>query len=113
MLFRRDVYWVFALSVFLAAICCPAFAQFVSAPLQGPETIRKIDLPIEAWLSQGERTEIPWKVSLSKPVLTFHLRILVRGPADLQADLLQKQRINHNLPYMVKLSPDAGSREEG
>ncbi len=113
MLFRRNVYWVFAFSVFLAAICCPAFAQFVSAPLQGPETIRKINLPIEAWLSQGERTEIPWKVSLSKPVLTFQLRSLVRVTADLQADLLQKQSIKHDLHFMVKVSPDGGPWEEG
>src|SRR5260370_14746129 len=113
MLFRRNVYWVFAFSVFLAAICCPAFAQFVSAPLQGTETIRKIDLTIEAWLSQGERTEIPWKVSLSKPVLTFQLRSLVRVTADLQADLLQKQSIKHDLHFMVKVSPAGGPWEEG
>ncbi|HZR28293.1 MAG TPA: hypothetical protein VFA71_05895, partial [Terriglobales bacterium] len=25
----------------------------------------RIDLPVDQWLSQGERSEIPWKVSLS------------------------------------------------
>src|SRR5437764_16019 len=111
MLFRRDLFRIFAFSLYLVAAGTPLFSQAVSvAPLQQDLT-RTIKLPIEEWLDQGERTEIPWKVSLSRPLLTYQLRNLVRVTAEVPADLLQKQGISHDLHFIVKAAPERGKWE--
>lgn len=109
--FRCNGYWAFALLTFLTTISCLAFTQ--QQQQQAPETIRKIDLPVETWLSQGEHMEIPWQVSVSRPVLTFQLRNLVRVTAELAADVLQKQSIQHDLHFMVRAAPEGGPWKDG
>ena len=74
--------------------------------LPGNDNIRKIDLPIDDWLDQPERTDIPWKVTLSRPVLTFQLRYLVRVQAVVDARVLQRQGIQHDLHFIVKAAED-------
>ncbi len=111
MLLRRDLFRIFAFSLYLVAAGSPLFSQAVSvAPLQ-QDLIRTVKLPIDEWLDQGERMEIPWKVSLSRPLLTYQLRNLVRVTAEVPADLLQKQSISHDLHFIVKAAPERGKWE--
>lgn len=116
MLWCKD--WSKALVVFLALAVSCALPQTdllrqprseptgKDNPSTGKDNTRKIDLPIDDWLEQPERTDIPWKVALSHPVLTYQLRNLVRVRAVVDADVLQKQGARHDLHFIVKAAEE-------
>ncbi|HZR28349.1 MAG TPA: hypothetical protein VFA71_06180 [Terriglobales bacterium] len=79
---------------------------------QAQDLHRTIQLPIPEWLSQGERTEIPWTVALSEPVLTFQLRTVVRVTAEIDGKLLQKQGVMHQLHFIVKAAAENGEWDD-
>jgi len=68
---------------------------------------------VQQWLAQGERTEIPWQVSVSRPMLTFQLKNLVRVTAEIDASVLQKKSIQHDLHFIVKVAPEHGEWDYG
>jgi hypothetical protein len=104
----RRWFRILTLCLLLVASGCSAFSQVARAPQQEPDLTRKIDLPIQQWLSQSGRTEIPWRVSVSRPLLTFQLKNLVRVMAEIDANVLQKQSIQHDLHFIVKVAPEHG-----
>ena len=79
---------------------------------QAQDLRRTIQLPISEWLSQGERTEIPWTVALTEPVLTFQLRTVVRVTAKIDAKVLQKQGVMHQLHFIVKAAAENGEWDD-
>src|SRR5215471_13047550 len=103
---------VFALGMSLAFLCPCAFTQHLPTLPQAQDLRRTIPLPIPEWLSQGERTEIPWTVALSDPVLTFQLRTVVRVTAKIDAKLLQKQGVMHQLHFIVKAAAENGEWDD-
>ncbi|HZR28521.1 MAG TPA: hypothetical protein VFA71_07050 [Terriglobales bacterium] len=109
----RKLYRNFAFSLVLLASSNFAFSQTAQAPHPGRALIRKIELPLQEWLSQGERADIPWRVSVSKPVLTYQLQNLVRVTAEIDDNILLKQGIQHDLHFIVKVAPDPGSWDYG
>jgi hypothetical protein len=72
--------------------------------LFGRDLTGEKDLPVEQWLSQGERREIPWRVSLSSPELTFQLENQVEVIAEIDVGHLQKRGIEE-LRFLVKVAP--------
>jgi hypothetical protein len=85
------------------------WAQAATAQPAQQDLTRSIDLPLEQWLQQGERTEMPWKVRLSRPLLTYQLREVVRVIAEMPSDLLQKQALGHDVHFIVKAAPEHGA----
>lgn len=113
MLLRCAVFRIPALNLLLLAGFCSVFVHALSGTRSRQDLIRTINLPIEQWLDQPERTEIPWKVSISRPLLTYQLRNLVRVTAEVPADLLQQQAMSHDLHFIVKVGSERGVWDGG
>ena len=109
----RSLFRTFTLCLSLVASGCSAFSQIAPAPQPQPGSARTAELPVQQWLSQGERTEIPWQVSVSRPMLTFQLKNLVRVMAEIDSSVLQKKSIQHDLHFIVKVTPEHGEWDHG
>jgi hypothetical protein len=110
MLLRCNLLGISTLHIFFLSIAFSSiFAQGGPRTAAPQNSARAIKLPLEQWLQQEERTEMPWRVSLSRPILTYQLRYLVRVSAELPADLLQKASVPHDLHFIVKVSPEHGA----
>ncbi|MCI0348764.1 MAG: hypothetical protein L0Z53_05005 [Acidobacteriales bacterium] len=76
---------------------------------QNPATDkRELDLPIYRWLNEPDREEIPVKVRVIGPVLTFEQRHQVRVVAVINARALQKKGVERELHYVMKIADETG-----
>jgi hypothetical protein len=103
MLFRRKLCLIVVTGLFIAAGRPTAWPQ--TAPVAQAADAAKPDLPVEQWLEQGERTEIPWKVSLSKPQVTYRFVNAVNITAELKGNALERPGIQ----FMVAVAHENGS----
>jgi hypothetical protein len=104
---------ILTMSTLVATACAQALSQ--TAPgAQPPSAVnQQIDLPVAQWLAQGERKEIPWKLALSRPVITFRLLNLLTVTAEVKASALERQGPDHDLRLIVKVAPEKGSWNDG
>lgn len=61
----------------LTALCWPLGAQPVLAQPSTPPASRLPELPFEKWMAEGEREEIDWTVTVSRPRLSVSQRMIV------------------------------------
>lgn len=70
-------------------------------------------VPIDRWLSEGERKTFGWKVHVSQPALTFQQRDQVWVTASLDSKSLQKASAQHDLHFWLKVADESGKWFEG
>ena len=90
-------------AVAIAALCLAAL------PLVAQET--EFDprrVPFREWVAQGEQEQIPWKVLLSEPQLTFHQRIGVSIRVELSGKALNARGERHNLTVLARMADREG-----
>ena len=91
-----------------------SFAQSPSLPTspfansKSKEFNRKLDEQIKQWLKEGEHTDIPWKVKLEKPRLTFQQRQFVRVSAEIDSRLLQQEVVQRELHFVLRVALEDG-----
>ncbi|HKF21086.1 MAG TPA: hypothetical protein VKE93_05925 [Candidatus Angelobacter sp.] len=101
-----------SLFLVLSLLLPTAYANSAGRPTPifiGRELSGANDLPVEQWLSQSQRNEIPWEVSFSDPQLTFQLRNRLVLTAEIDTGRLQKQGIRDELRFLVKVAPKDGN----
>jgi hypothetical protein len=70
-------------------------------------------LPIEQWLSEGEKKQFRCDVHISRPTITFQQRYRVFIKANLPAPSLQRESIQRDLHFFVKVAEENGKWLEG
>jgi hypothetical protein len=113
MWFRRELCVTVATCAFIPAACPQTASRSVPAGPQGSVTDRQIELPIAQWLAQGERSEIPWKLTLPRPAPTFRLINVLTVTAEVNSNFLQKQGEQHDLHFIVKVAYAKGNWDDG
>jgi len=88
----------------------PAPAPATSSDQDSSEEdeVRKLDLPIEQWLREGERREIKAKTEIYGPYLTFQQRYLVRLNEKVDIHGLQKRAKDRDLHSIIKIADSDG-----
>lgn len=67
------------------------------------------DLPLEQWLREPDRTDVPLKMRILGPLPTYELRQIVRVVAKINTKALQKKHVQRELHYFVKIADEAGN----
>src|SRR3954462_1386739 len=83
----------FARLFFSVAFATMLYSPFVHAIPIPKATSGRISLPIEQWLSDGERKTFKWKLNVSHPELTFQQRYRVWVTASVDTESLQARSI--------------------
>ncbi|MCU1283906.1 MAG: hypothetical protein JWO13_256 [Acidobacteriales bacterium] len=101
---------IICLAIIFSAIFFSGFGNTSASAADQHEKhpLRKLDLPVQDWITQGEHTDFPWKVEISKPVLNYEQRILVKVTAAVRADKLQEQSVTRDLHFIVKMADESG-----
>src|SRR5438105_11959178 len=70
----------------------------------------KVDFPkdIPKWLAEGEHKDIPWKVHLEKPVLTYQQREVVKAVAKMSGSALQERSTHRSLMFIIRVADENG-----
>lgn len=63
---------------------------------------------VDKWIRGAEQQDIPWKVSVQKPILTFQQRQVVKITADIDSTVLQKNEVHRNLLFVIKVADESG-----
>src|SRR5262245_27753468 len=79
-------------------------STFAQAPTRGKGS----GLPVYQWLSEPDREEIPVKVKIIGPALTFEQRHQVRVLVRVNAGALQKTSVRRELHYVMKVADEGG-----
>src|SRR5262245_31349863 len=93
-----------ALTVLIAVLLNAAVA-LGQAPARGR---RNIELPVCQWLSEPDRQEIPVKLRVLGPVLTFEQRQQVRVVLVIDGRALQKKGAERDLHFLMKVADESG-----
>jgi hypothetical protein len=101
------------MSLFAAPVYAQALPDVAPGTQQPPDTRRSLDLPIAQWLVQGEKSEIPWKLTLPKAEPTFRLINLLTITAEVNADALERRGIGHDLRFIIKVAHEKGEWDDG
>ena len=72
------------------------------------EESRRAQLPVLQWLNEPDRQEIPVKLEIIGPVLTFEQRQQVRVVAIVNGRALQKRGVQRELHYLMKVADQSG-----
>lgn len=89
-----------------------AVAAFLNSSIataqSSPDRKRGADIPFQQWLSEPDRQEIPLKLHILGPTLTFEQRQQVRVIAIVNGRELQKKGIQRELHYLMKVADESG-----
>jgi hypothetical protein len=83
-------------------------AVFSAVAQDKPAPQRTINLPITEWLKQGEHQDIPWRIQITKPALTFQQRSIISVFAEVHSDDLQRKSLTRDLHFIVKVAGEDG-----
>lgn len=76
---------------------------------QRPQTLESgIRDQVSKWIATGEHQDIPWKVQVLKPQLTFQQRTVVKVKATIDAAVLQTQSVKRDLLFIIKVADANG-----
>lgn len=65
-------------------------------------------IPYESWFAAGERQQIPWRVHVTKPFLSFHQRLRATVRVNISTRKLQKNSVRRDLRLFVKVACPSG-----
>ena len=103
---------MFLQAMLLSLLVIQAPARPATSQSQAKQAAAKADVQIpreiEDWIRVGERQDIPWKVSVQKPVLTFQQRQVVKVTADIDSNVLQKSTVHRDLLFVIKVADESG-----
>ena len=63
---------------------------------------------VDKWARGAEQQDIPWKISVQKPILTFQQRQVVKVTADIDSTVLQKNEVHRDLLFVIKVADETG-----
>jgi hypothetical protein len=95
--------------ILMAALLLPQASGPTVSPTEHKDLDSHIAAKVESWLPGGEHQDIPWKVRVQKPVLTFQQRNVVKVTADIDARKLQEQSVRRNLTFVIKVADEHGT----
>jgi hypothetical protein len=72
------------------------------------ENQRKVDLPLDQWLSAGPHRDFKARSKIQKPRLTFQQRYLVRLVTTIDMRALQKNGVERDLHHVIKVADESG-----
>lgn len=98
-----------SLALSLALVFSPAAVTSAAQSDQKPDA-REIQFPkdLNKWLAAGDHQDIPWKVRLDKPVLTFQQRQVIKATAKVDAAALQEKSATRRLLFVIKVADSSG-----
>src|SRR4029077_20146093 len=93
-----------SLTIRAALVALSALARVPSAHAQ----TRAVDdafaaVPIQQWIEQGARAELPWHPRITPPTLTLHQRIAVRVEVDLDGSEMVKRCCDGQAVALVEI----------
>jgi hypothetical protein len=103
----------FARLFFSVAFATMLYSPFVHAIPIPKATSGRISLPIEQWLSDGERKTFKWKLNVSHPELTFQQRYRVWVTASVDTESLQARSVQRELHFVLKVADQDGKWFDG
>lgn len=73
-----------------------------------PDSKRKIELPVDHWLAEGDYQDFKAKTEIYTPRLTFQQRYIVRVRATIDLHTLQKTGIERDFHFLIKVADKDG-----